>query len=246
MQPVLEPFGDRAWRVRLPEGYDVASRRRLLVALRALPHVVDGVVAERHALAVLQAGTPLETLRQAVAEAVARAGDPGSAQPSVGAPAPRAAPGDAPGEPRHHQVEVRYEGADLVEVARASGLLPEEVMAMHAECTYEVAMMGFLPGFAYLRALPPRLVLPRRATPRARVPALSVAVAGPYSAIYPFASPGGWHLLGVAVGFVPFDAQRGAALALGDRVRFVPTTGLSSPPGSSVATDAANAADPAP
>jgi len=78
-----------------------------------------------------------------------------------------------------------------------------------------------LPGFAYLRALDPRLVLPRRATPRPRVPALSVAIAGPYTGLYPFASPGGWHLLGTAVGFAPFDAHTGAAMSLGDRVRFV-------------------------
>jgi KipI family sensor histidine kinase inhibitor len=219
---VLEPFGDRAWRARLPEGYPLASRRRLLETLRGLPHVVDAVVSERHALAVLAAGIALETLRDAIAGAVAGAERESAPHPAGDGRADRARAG-ADGEPREHRVEVRYDGEDLVEVARASGLSPDEVVAVHSGCTYEVAMMGFLPGFAYLRSLPPRLVLPRRATPRARVPALSVAVAGPYSGIYPFPSPGGWHLLGVAVGFVPFDAQRGAAMALGDRVRFVPS-----------------------
>jgi 5-oxoprolinase (ATP-hydrolysing) subunit A len=220
---VLEPFGDRAWRARLPEGYDVASRRRLLEALRALPHVVDAVVSERHALAVLEAGTPPESMRDAIAAAdtVERGSAP---HPAGEGPAGSASlrPGS---EPRDHQVEVRYGGEDLVEVARASGLSPDEVIAAHTGCTYEVAMMGFLPGFAYLRAPRPTLVLPRRATPRARVPALSVAIAGPYTGIYPFASPGGWHLLGVAIAFIPFDAQRGAAMALGDRVRFVASAG---------------------
>ena len=221
MALVLEPFGDRAWRARLPEGYDSASRRRLLEALRALPRVADAVVSERHAMAVLEPGTPLESLREAVAAAVACA-EPGRAPDEAGARPRDEGPARAEVEPRHHDVEVRYDGADLVEVAEASGLSPDEVVALHAGCTYVVAMMGFLPGFAYLRSLPPRLVLPRRATPRARVPALSLAIAGPYTGIYPFASPGGWHLLGMAVGFVPFDARRGAALALGDRVRFVP------------------------
>jgi len=106
-------------------------------------------------------------------------------------------------------------------VASASGLSPAEVVAIHSGTAYEVTVVGFLPGFAYLRALDPRLVLPRRATPRPRVPALSVAIAGPYTGVYPFASPGGWHLLGTALGFTPFDARTGAAMSLGDRVRFV-------------------------
>jgi 5-oxoprolinase (ATP-hydrolysing) subunit A len=216
MRLVLEPFGDRAWRARLPDEYDMASRRRLLETLRALPGVVDGVVAERHALAVLEPGTPLESLREAIALAVERAGaDPGTA-------GPRAAP-------RHHEIAVRYDGADLDEVAEASGLSVAEVVAMHAASAYEVAMMGFLPGFAYLRALGPRLLLPRHSTPRPRVPALSVAIAGPYTGIYPFASPGGWHLLGVAVGFVPFAAASGAVMALGDHVRLVPSRADGSP-----------------
>jgi UPF0271 protein len=221
MPLVIDPFGDRAWRARLPEGYDVTSRRRLLEALRALPRIVDAVVSERHAMVVLEPGFSLESVHDAVAEAVARA-DPARSPEQGGSEPSDQVHAHADVEPRHHDVEVRYDGADLVEVAEASGLSPGEVVALHAECTYEVAMMGFLPGFAYLRALHPRLVLPRRATPRARVPALSLAIAGPYTGIYPFASPGGWHLLGVAVGFVPFDAQRGAAMALGDRVRFVP------------------------
>jgi UPF0271 protein len=116
---------------------------------------------------------------------------------------------------------VRYDGADLAEVASASGLSQAEVVAIHSGAEYEVSSVGFLPGFAYLRPLDPRLLLPRRATPRPRVPALSVAIAGPYTGIYPFASPGGWHLLGTAVGFAPFDARDGAVLSLGDRVRFV-------------------------
>jgi UPF0271 protein len=115
---------------------------------------------------------------------------------------------------------VRYDGADLAEVARAAGVSPDEAAALHAGRVYEVAFVGFQPGFAYLRGLDPRLVVARRASPRPRVPALSVAVAGPYTGVYPFASPGGWSLLGTALDFAPFDAERGALLAVGDRVRF--------------------------
>lgn len=103
------------------------------------------------------------------------------------------------------------------------------MVALHTGAVYEVAFVGFLPGFAYLRGLDPRLVLPRRAAPRTRVPALSVAVAGPYAGVYPFAAPGGWHLLGTAVDFAPFDAVTGAAMAAGDRVRFVAGGGGAAP-----------------
>jgi UPF0271 protein len=121
---------------------------------------------------------------------------------------------------REHVVRVRYGAPDLEEVSQARRMSPEEVIALHAGGAYVVAAIGFLPGFAYLRGLDPRLVVPRRSTPRPRVEALSVGIAGPYTGIYPFASPGGWNLLGVAVEFSPFDARSGATFALGDRVRF--------------------------
>jgi UPF0271 protein len=212
----LEPFGDTAWRARLPEGSDGASRRALLEELRALPDVVDVVVSERHALVVVAPGAPLEGVREVVAGVFARA--------PVSGPDAATRP-----ELREHRVLVRYDGADLGEVASAAGLSPAEVVAIHAGAAYEVTAIGFLPGFAYLRALDPRLLLPRRATPRPRVPALSVAIAGPYTGVYPFASPGGWHLLGTAVGFAPFDPTAGAAMSLGDRVRFVPHDGERTP-----------------
>ncbi len=88
---------------------------------------------------------------------------------------------------------------------------------------YEVAMLGFLPGFAYLRELPESLRIPRRATPRARVPAGSVAIAADMTAIYPIESPGGWHLIG-STPFPPWDIARfdQPFLRAGDRVQFHP------------------------
>jgi len=194
----FERFGDAALRARLPEGTDARS---LLEALRAVPRVVDAVVTERHALVAFDPGFPPLDVTEAMARALSE-------------PSPAAAPGE-------HRIRVRYDGEDLDELAAMTGLSRSDVVAIHAEPEYVVAAVGFLPGFAYLRGIDRRLVVQRRQRPRPRVAALSVGVAGPYTGVYPFASPGGWNLVGVAFGFVPFDPRSGATLALGDRVRFV-------------------------
>lgn len=130
----------------------------------------------------------------------------------------------APG--RHWRLPVCYEGdaaPDLAEVATAAGMTTEEVVALHSGAEYVVYMLGFLPGFPFMGDLPEALRLPRRSEPRVRVPAGSVAIATGLTAIYPWESPGGWHLLGRCP--VPlFDAGRAAPalLASGDRVRFEP------------------------
>lgn len=115
-------------------------------------------------------------------------------------------------------IHVRYDGPDLEHVAREAGMTVDEVMELHAGGNYVVETLGFAPGFAYLTGLDPRLALPRRETPRPRVPGGSVALAGGYTAVYPFASPGGWHLIGTAL--EPMFGPAGARLAHGDRVRF--------------------------
>ena len=92
---------------------------------------------------------------------------------------------------------VLYDGEDLEEVARHCGLASAaDVIALHSSSAFYVGAIGFAPGFAYLGGLDERLTLPRRSSPRARVPAGSVAIAAGQSALYPQASPGGWHLLG--------------------------------------------------
>ncbi|GAA4090369.1 5-oxoprolinase subunit B family protein [Nonomuraea soli] len=93
-------------------------------------------------------------------------------------------------------IPVIYDGEDLESVAEAAGLTPDEVVTRHTSSDLVVGWLGFAPGFAYLTGLDPALHLPRLTTPRTSVPAGSVAVAGPYSAVYPSASPGGWRLLG--------------------------------------------------
>ena len=121
------------------------------------------------------------------------------------------------------EITVRYDGEDLDVVATATGLTVEEVIAAHAAPLYSVAFCGFAPGFGYLRGLDDRLHIPRRATPRTRVPMGSVAIAAEYTAVYPRPSPGGWHLLGTtrAVMFDP-DRSPPALLQPGAHVRFVP------------------------
>ena len=89
-------------------------------------------------------------------------------------------------------IDVVYGGPDLVAVAEATGLTVGQVVERHLSGTYTVAFCGFSPGFAYLRGLDPALQIPRRAVPRTRVPAGSVAIAARYSSVYPSASPGGW------------------------------------------------------
>jgi KipI family sensor histidine kinase inhibitor len=94
------------------------------------------------------------------------------------------------------EIDVTYDGADLEEVARLSGLTIDEVVAAHTAAPMRVGFGGFAPGFAYLVGGDERLNVPRRADPRTRVPAGSVAIAGEFSSVYPRESPGGWQLIG--------------------------------------------------
>ncbi len=124
------------------------------------------------------------------------------------------------------RIPVCYAGEyapDLDDVARRTGLAPADVVAMHSGVRYHVYMLGFLPGFPYMGDLPPQLALPRRADPRVRVPAGSIAIATSLSAIYPYDSPGGWHLIG-ATPIRFFDPARDppSLLAAGDAVQFEP------------------------
>ncbi|MDQ6783198.1 MAG: urea amidolyase family protein [Actinomycetota bacterium] len=120
------------------------------------------------------------------------------------------------------EIPVRYDGADLDQVARMVELTTGEVVALHSGATYRAAFMGFAPGFAYLVGLSETLMVRRRLQPRSAVPAGSVAIADTYSAVYPRSTPGGWHLLGTT-DVVVFDADRRppALLATGACVRFV-------------------------
>ena len=121
------------------------------------------------------------------------------------------------------ELPIWYAGEDLAAVAAACDLSVSEVIALHSGVEYRVGAIGFAPGFAYLSELDGRLALTRRSTPRTRVPAGSLAIAERQTAIYPQASPGGWHLLGRCPwSLFDWQAAQPCRLALGDRVRFVP------------------------
>jgi KipI family sensor histidine kinase inhibitor len=194
------PAGDRALLLELP---DTNAAIRVARHLRdACPELTEVVPGHRTVLAVWNTRPDADLTALA-----ARALD--EPDPHI------------PG--RTIEIPVTYDGPDLTEVTALTRLSPEEVVARHMRPDYLVAFIGFAPGFAYLVGGDERLHVPRRDDPRERVPAGSVALAGPYSGIYPREGPGGWRLLGSTTA-VLFDATREppATLAPGDRVRLVP------------------------
>jgi inhibitor of KinA len=192
----------------------VAALERALDAARArgeLPGVVETVPTFRSLTVIYD---PLQTQRaQLDPVLLALLQQPGAAQAAA---------------PRQWRLPVCYGegfGADLAEVAEATGLSSEAVVQLHSGTEFKVYMLGFMPGFAFMGELPAALAVPRRREPRLRVPAGSVAITGKLSAIYPWESPGGWLLLGRCP--VPlFDAAAAtpALLMPGDRVRFEPVS----------------------
>lgn len=146
--------------------------------------------------------------------------------------APPAISAQAP-EPVTHTVPVHYAGPDLHDLAHHLALAPDELVRLHSSPEYRVRCLGFMPGFAYLSGLDPRLHAPRRPTPRPRVPAGSVAIGGEHTGIYPVSSPGGWNLIGTTpIRLFDPNASRldqQFLLAPGDRLRFVPTADQSVP-----------------
>ncbi len=130
------------------------------------------------------------------------------------------------GEQRTVEIPVCYGGEfgpDLDEVAARCALAPEQVIELHCASAHVVYMLGFAPGFPYMGGLDPKLAMPRRSTPRVRIPAGTIAIAREQSAVYTFETPGGWNLIGrtpLAL-FTP-RSDPPTLLQPGDRVRFVP------------------------
>lgn len=167
---------------------------------------------------VLESRGPDETLESREPGETLRSPEPGE---TLGSPEPGEASAGA--GPEVVVIPVVYDGEDLDSVAELAGMSVDDVIARHTGRELVVGWLGFAPGFAYLTGLDPALHLPRLATPRTSVPAGSVAIAGPYSAIYPTASPGGWRLLGRTTARIwDVDAEPPSLFRPGTRVRFEP------------------------
>ncbi len=125
------------------------------------------------------------------------------------------------------ELRCRYDGPDLDEVARQWQVTPADVARIHSGIEYQVAFCGFAPGFGYLTGLPADRAVPRRSTPRSRVPAGAIGLADRYTGVYPSESPGGWQLIGSTdVRLFDPDREPPALLRPGTRVRFVPVPGV--------------------
>jgi KipI family sensor histidine kinase inhibitor len=198
--PRVLPYGDRALLVEVADLAAVAAVRRILERT-PLAGQRDLVPAARTVLVVLDrapSDLDIAALRRL-------------------SPVP-AADFDAPAAV---ELPVVFDGADLADVAELTGRTADDVVRVLTTVELTVAFCGFAPGFGYLTGLPADLHVPRRATPRTRVPAGSVALAGPYAGVYPQASPGGWQLIG-RTDAVLFDVDRNppALLSPGTVVRF--------------------------
>ncbi|MFE0423912.1 allophanate hydrolase subunit 1 [Streptomyces sp. NPDC058953] len=196
--------GERGLLIELADGDEVGALHAELLRRRAaglLPPVTEIVPAARTVLL----------------DGVA---DPGGLAAELAGWEPAPAGGTARGAV---EVPVRYDGPDLAEVAALWGVADDEVAAIHSAVEFRVAFCGFAPGFGYLTGLPARYAVPRRATPRTAVPSGALGLAGPYSGVYPRASPGGWRLIG-RTDLELWDPGRdpAALLSPGVRVRFVP------------------------
>ncbi len=196
------PCGDTALLVELDT---LSSVLGLAAALRAdLPAGVEEIVPA--ARTVLLRCRPEVRELTAIADAVRRI--------PLGAETPRVV--------GQVEVPVRYDGEDLADVAELTGLPEREIVERHVASSWTVAFCGFAPGFGYLVADADWPQVPRRDSPRTRVPTGSVALAGEFSGVYPRASPGGWQLIG-RTDVTVFDLTRNppALLRPGVRVRFV-------------------------
>jgi inhibitor of KinA len=218
------PLGDSALLIQLGDTIDAATHARVRAAFAALsaarlPGVTDivpaytGVAVHYEPLSYADSSqlgdraTPYDVASRTMLDALA------------GLEAVAATPG------RVVEIPVRYggqDGPDLEHVARHTRLSVDEVVALHAAGEYTVYMIGFAPGFPYLGGLAPQLATPRRASPRQRVPAGSVGIAGSQTGVYPLETPGGWQIIGRTAErlFCP-ELDPPTLLRIGDRVRFV-------------------------
>jgi len=212
--PRIRPVGETAFTIEFGDRVDADLNRRVhaldaLLEDAPLAGIVERVPTYRSLLIVFD---PLTTNVAALQTELLRLATGDLAQSPI-----------APG--RLIKIPVRYggsDGPDLDDVAAHCGLTPADVIAQHAAATYQVAMLGFAPGFTYLLGLPPALATPRLATPRLRVPPGSIGIAGSQTGIYALSTPGGWRIIGHTP-LLLFDPDRDKPFLVeaGDRVQFV-------------------------
>lgn len=206
----VDPAGDQALLVRLGSSIDATVLREVLALEQALKELrLSGLENVVPAYASLLCQYDSELIQANQLEERIRSLE--------GTLAPLELAGDLT------EIPTKYDGPDLAEVAEQTSLTVQEVIDRHAELRYLVYCVGFAPGFTYCGELDQRLALPRRASPRVKVPAGSVAIAGRQTGIYAVDSPGGWHLIGHtdAILFDPL-ANPPARFKAGDRLRFRP------------------------
>ncbi|MEW5812135.1 MAG: allophanate hydrolase subunit 1 [Actinomycetota bacterium] len=178
----IHDYGDRALLLEFGTTNEVLAWTEALRAAE-LPGVLDLVPAAQTVLIVLAGARYQAPTRQRLNRVA----------PSTDTIAESSAP---PGGTADVVLDVVYDGADLDEVARLTGMSVDDVIAAHTGTPWRVGFSGFAPGFGYLLGGDERLAVPRRAEPRTKVPVGSVGLAGPFSGVYPRESPGGWQLIG--------------------------------------------------
>jgi len=207
----LLPAGDAAWLIELPERIDAEVNARAIRIAKAIEGsdlpVSDVVVGYRSVMVYVD---PLSSRAAAVEAALLELAN---AMPESTAEAGSFV-----------EVPVCYDGAygpDLADVAAFAKCSTTEVIERHLALEYRVFVVGFVPGFAYMAPVDPRIAAPRRTSPRLKVPAGSVAVAAGQTGVYPAETPGGWSLIGRCP-VKPYDPDRAAPFLFhpGDRVRF--------------------------
>ena len=213
MDARIVPAGDSAWLIELPDRLDAAVNARAIdIAARIqaehLTAVTDVVIGYRTVMVYVRplaesAADVVSTLERVLAED---------------------RPIQATDNPVTVTIPVCYGGPfgpDLPDVSHFASLTPDEVVQRHLNREYRVFMVGFVPGFAYMAEVDPRIAAPRRGTPRLQVPAGSVAIASGQTGIYPDTTPGGWNIIG-RTPVRPYNPERPEAFLLraGDRVRF--------------------------
>jgi inhibitor of KinA len=212
MESRIIPAGESAWLIELPERLDAEVNERAIeiaaaVERASLPDVTDVVVGYRSVMVYVDALSEHRLSTRAQLNAIVA--EPSHKNAVVG---------------RHVDVPVCYggeHGPDLEDLAAFAGCSAEDVVELHTGGEYRVFVVGFVPGFAYMAPVDPRISAPRRSSPRLKVPAGSVAVAAGQTGVYPAETPGGWHLIG-RTPVKPYDPTRANPFLFhpGDRVRF--------------------------